>query len=348
MADLLPDQAQAAVALSNRAEGGGDDGRRLVLHDDGRAVDALAGGHGAAVHLGRVHGCAQGGVVEPPRAGRFRGRAAVVARGLGHRRHLGRDGELPVRDLDHQPFDDASEKRAIGRLEGRDDHWDVALREGPVRQGDRDFPALPDIAHLCDQARFARGLSRAAIDEGVRRLRQVRQRRVHGAGIEPVEPLVEPARRLEAHRRLQEADGRADARAGRDQRLVEPQLLAEAAGMERRAAAEGDHGELRDVATVLDCMDAGGIGHVLVHHLGDPEGRLVEHQAEGLQRRLCPVGVERDGPAREIVRVEPAEREVGVRHRWRLTTPPVTGGPGFRPRRMRTDAQPSHPVDPGD
>jgi hypothetical protein len=177
---------------------------------------------------------------------------------------------------------------------------------------------------------------------------QVRQHRVHGLRVEPVEPLIEPARRLEADRRLQEPDGRADARAGRDQRLAQPQLLAETAGMERRAAAEGDHGELRDVATILDCMDARGIGHVLVHHLGDAEGRLVEHQAEGLQRRLRPVGVERDGPAREILGVEPPEREVGVRHRGRLAAAPVTGGAGFRPRRMRADAQPPHPVDPGD
>ena len=51
--------------------------------------------------------------------------------------------------------------------------------------------------------------------------------------------------------------------------VVDADLLGEPAGMQRRAAAEGDHGAGGDVAAALDGMDARGIRHVLVDDLGD-------------------------------------------------------------------------------
>ena len=78
---------------------------------------------------------------------------------------------------------------------------------------------------------------------------------------------------LEGDRRAQEAHRRADAGAGRDQHVGDAELFGQTRGMERRAAAEGDQGAAFQLGAALDGVDAGGIGHVLFHHLGDAERR---------------------------------------------------------------------------
>ena len=60
--------------------------------------------------------------------------------------------------------------------------------------------------------------------------------------------------------------------------------------MQRRGAAEGDHGVAREILAVLHRMNAGGVGHVLVDDLDDAEGRrlVAERQtlADGILHRL--------------------------------------------------------------
>ena len=50
--------------------------------------------------------------------------------------------------------------------------------------------------------------------------------------------------------------------------------------MERCAATEGDHGEPRDVFTILHGMNPGGVGHVLVDHFGNSDGRRFDIHLE--------------------------------------------------------------------
>ena len=104
--------------------------------------------------------------------------------------------------------------------------------------------------------------------------------------------------------------------------------------MERGRATEGNHGVGAEVLAVFDGVDAGGVGHVLVHDLGQPPcgfGRVhIQAVGEmGLQRRLGPIRIKRDGAAREMGWVELAQHKVRIRHRWPVAAAPVAGGAGF-------------------
>ena len=116
-------------------------------------------------------------------------------------------------------------------------------------------------------------------------LSSVKPRCVDLVGVEmPTAARGAGGQRLVAERRLEEADRRADARTRRDQATVDAELLAQPRGMQRRRAAEGDHDVVGDVLAVLDGMNAGGIGHVLVDDLADAESGGGVSSAEALRR----------------------------------------------------------------
>ena len=104
-------------------------------------------------------------------------------------------------------------------------------------------------------------------------LRHLVEHGVDRGGIEAAQPHEAAAHDLEGDRRAQEADRRADAGAGRDQHVGDAELLGEARGVQRRAAAEGDQGAALELGAALDGVHARGIGHVLLDDLGDAEGR---------------------------------------------------------------------------
>jgi hypothetical protein len=123
--------------------------------------------------------------------------------------------------------------------------------------------------------------------------------------------------------------------------------------VEGGCAAEGDHGVVGEVLAVLDGVDAGGVGHVLVHHLGDAEGGGDGVHAEALahigpEGGLGAVGVEGDGAAGEVVGVEAAEEEVGVGHGGALAAAAVGGGAGLGALRFGAHADLAHGVHMGE
>ena len=97
--------------------------------------------------------------------------------------------------------------------------------------------------------------------------REARPASLDRFGIKGRQPHIGAARRFKAERRPQEADRRADPGARRHQQTLHAELLAEAARMQWRRTAEGDHRVLRKILAVLDSVHARGVGHVLVDHL---------------------------------------------------------------------------------
>ena len=122
--------------------------------------------------------------------------------------------------------------------------------------------------------------------------------------------------------------------------------------MQRSGAAVGEE---REVARVVaahdrDLLDAR-------RHLGDDEGddplrhrlRLdADAAAEPLDGRFCEPRIELDLAAEQTLGAEPAEDDIGVRHRGLASAAAVAGGPGCRTRRLRADRDHPPGVEPGD
>ena len=109
--------------------------------------------------------------------------------------------------------------------------------------------------------------------------------------------------------------------------------------VQRPGTAEGDQREVARVEPLLHRLGADGIRHVGIDDGEHPFGGLVPVDAERLceagERRIGPLGRERHLAAEEVVRVQPAEHEVGVGHRRRLAAPAVAGGAGLGARALR-------------
>jgi hypothetical protein len=148
------------------------------------------------------------------------------------------------------------------------------------RQRHRDLVALADVAHVGQPALLHRRAEGAARHRLPRFRRHLRQQRVHRRAVEGGEALVQAAHHLVGHGRAQEADGAADAGAARHQDAPHAELLRHPAGVDRPAAAEGDHRAAVVALAALDGVDARGVGHRLVHHLHHAERRHGRGQAE--------------------------------------------------------------------
>ena len=136
--------------------------------------------------------------------------------------------------------------------------------------------------------------------------------RVHGG--------VVAAQRLVGERSPEETDGRADTSSRGYQQLVDAELLAQSPRMEGCAATEGDHGEPRDVFAILHGMNPGGVGHVLVDHFGNSDGRRFDIHLErgGDMVGQCCMGRlldQVDAWSAERIGGEAPEDQIGVGYR---------------------------------
>ena len=100
---------------------------------------------------------------------------------------------------------------------------------------------------------------------------------------------------------------------------ADAELLGQPRGMDRRGAAEGDHGAVLQLLAALDGMDAGGVRHVLLDDLADAERGVEAGEAKRLADRLVDgdarlLGRELDAAAGEVAGIEPAQHDVGVGH----------------------------------
>ena len=236
------------------------------------------------------------------------------------RRSLAGDGEGPGQDLDFQIGHNAVVLGLVLRLEGCAQDFGVSGFQRARRQGDFDLVALADVAHIGVTLFLQIALRRAEahnrkcllvhfLKEGVQVLRR-KGRQGH----------VAAADHFVGNGCAQEADRRTDAGVGRHDDLFDAKLFRQPRGVQRRRAAEGDHGALGDFLAPLHRMDPGRIGHALVHHLADGQrrrggvhGQRLTHVFEGrLLRRFLG---ERDLAVGEVVRVETAKQQVSIGHR---------------------------------
>ena len=123
--------------------------------------------------------------------------------------------------------------------------------------------------------------------------------------------------------------------------------------MQRGGTAKRDEGAAARVLAALDRMDAGGVRHVFVDDLADPEGGELDRQIERLgdlapHRRLGRTRIERHAPARKPGRIDAAEHQIGVGDGRRRAAAPVAGGTRIGPGAVRPDGNPLQPVDPRD
>ena len=98
-------------------------------------------------------------------------------------------------------------------------------------------------------------------------------------------------------------------------------------------------------------MNTGGIGHVFIHHFGQAPSGLDCGHAKGLAKGLvegkgCGIGLQGNAAAREIVRVQLAQDQIGIGDSGAHPAPPITRRPRFRPCTFRSDTDLLHPVHP--
>ena len=158
---------------------------------------------------------------------------------------------------------------------------------------------------------------------------------------------------LVGDRRAQKPDRRADPGIRRHQHPVEAELVGHADSMQWRRAAERDQGAAARILAALDCVHAGGVGHVFVDDLADPEGgeRLaqVERRRDRLLHRLFgSVTIEGHAAAGKPEWVDTAKQEVGIGHGGRFAAAAITGRAGIGAGAVRTDGDALELVDPRD
>ena len=121
--------------------------------------------------------------------------------------------------------------------------------------------------------------------------------------------------------------------------------------MQRCAAAKGDHRKAFDVTPVFHRVHAGGIGHVLVDHLGHGKGGVLWLQPGPGQPPVqrMPRGrlVQRQPSPGKALRIQPPQHKIGIRHRWIAAATPIAGRSRLRSRRARPDPHLSHGIHRG-
>ena len=213
--------------------------------------------------------------------------------------------------------------------------------------------ALSEVAHLDRAVRLERFAGRTGGDDGARLGPHRVEQPVDRGGVEIVLALSETARDLEGDRRAQKTDRRTDARVHRHQHARHAELLREARGVQRRRAAEGDHGAaLRDLAA-LDRMHSGCARHVLfddfAHACGGPVRVQFERHADRFeQRALGGSAIKRECAGGKRLRIDAPEGDVGIGDRGLAAAAAVAHGPGVGARALRADADPAERVQPRD
>ena len=201
----------------------------------------------------------------------------------------------------------------------------------------------------------SRALRGAASHDGERLGVHLLDDRVCGIGVEIAQAHVAAAHHLVGNRRAQESDCGSDTGLRGHDDGVHPELVREAAGVQRRRTTESDHRVLgRDLA-LLDRVHSCRVRHRLVDHLRDPErGHSVPSSPIGAATSLAialmgGLHVEGDLSARKPPWIDSPEHDVGVGDggRRRLHAS-VGGGSGVGTGAVGSHRDAPHGVDPGD
>ena len=272
---------------------------------------------------------------------------AGTSRGLRRGR---RYDEGPAQDLHVESRDRAPVHRLVAAVERFAQGRRVL---DPLGEVDADLVALAHVAHVGARLLAGGRPRRPARDHGHGLRPHLVERLSDDGGVEARQPRVAASHDLVGDGGEEEAHGRPHPRVGGDEETVHLELVRQPRGVDGRGASEGDQRAARHPFPPLDRVRARGVGHVLVHHLADAEGRepgvepeLVPHA--GLDRGLGPSPVEGDRAPGEEFGIDPPEDDIGVRHRGRVPAPAVRRRPRLRPGARGPHLDPLEVVHPGD
>ena len=278
---------------------------------------------------------------KPPRA---RGRRLAVGgddgRGDAGRRGVGREPEAD--ELDRHP---GQRMRVEPQILGMERLRPVAASGRRVTDH-VDDELLPAVAHVGtgDGADLFLGHGVVFEQHAVGRLESpegfgdVRRPQRLEVGLERRDGVV-------AHGRVQHPPRREATGRLRDHHLPDPQLRGDLGGMHRPRAAERQQRELPWVESPAHGQGAHGVGHARVGNRDDTLRHRIDAQPErpgdGGDRRPSRLRIEGHAPFQERVGVDPAEHDVGIRHRRLRAAEAIAGWAGRRPRTLWTDPQPA-------
>jgi hypothetical protein len=321
-----------------------DEGRRVGLLDHHGAGELHTGRQRAAV-VDRARAVAAR-LREVDRARRLRRRnGAGLERARGRLRDPADRGQAERDALDRLGFGAEPVGAVVLGVEAR---AQVAARR------DHQLVALPDVAEVEPAlerdpvARHALALER----RGARGL-ELPVGRLDLGGVELVEPPQHRHGDVVHEVGRQQPGRREDPRARRDEHRREPGVSRDRVRVQRARAAERDEQEFARIVATVHRDQAERVHHRRVRDLDDAVRRLDRVQAERhgaalLDRALRAVDVEAELAAEEVAGIEPAEHEVGVRHRRLGAAPAVADRAGLGARAPRADAQQAAGVDPRD
>ena len=112
--------------------------------------------------------------------------------------------------------------------------------------------------------------------------------------------------------------------------LPELQGLGHPIGVDGASAAEGDQTIASLITTALNQVDAGGIGHILIDDMVHAPGGACQIDPERLGHMLTngflgPGPIQPHLAAEEVIRIEIAQDEIGIGHRWFAAAESVAG-----------------------
>ena len=143
-----------------------------------------------------------------------------------------------------------------------------------------------------------------------------------------------------------------DSGRGRYHELRNAERPGDFARVQRARAPERQQTVVARIVAALDRNRADGAHHVGRHNFDDAQGGPFDGEAEALSNRLNRGArsprIERHASADQPFRREPAEHEIGIRHRRLGAAFSVTGGARIGARAQRTDLKQVVAVEPGD
>ena len=121
--------------------------------------------------------------------------------------------------------------------------------------------------------------------------------------------------------------------------------------MQRDGAASADQCKVARIKAALDRHAANAVDHIVVDDAEHAVSGLLHAQAQwdskvlfdGAARGLC---VDAQATTEQVVRIQVAQRDVGIGHRGQLATTAIAGRTGLGAGRLRPDVEHAHAVDP--
>ena len=291
--------------------------RRLVLDDDGRPVEAGAGHEVRATDDIGLHAAPQGGIEDAaPRVDRRCRRRSLVHGELGLEPGRGASQhQRPGERLDSEVGDGATVVAPVLRIEKLREILGIRIGVGACGQFDGEVVALAPIAHVGEAPLAQIAIARRELHDGLRFCPQPREDGVDQLRVEARQRQHPRMHCLIGDGRLEEAEGRADPGALRDDEGLQPELLGDPARMQRGRAAGGDEHAVVDVVAMVGRVDTRRVRHVLVDDLDDsgrPCDGIDRHAVGDMSGHGLPGAraVEHHAASRKPRRIELAEQQV--------------------------------------